>query len=184
MIGRRQVLLGLPLAVAVGGGGISYVMLQRMERGTYDPHGVPNPLVGKPVPHFALPPLGAGPGLASAELHHPGRPVLVNFFASWCVPCVQEAPELMALHDRAVPIYGIAYKDQPDAALGFLERHGNPYLRVATDLPGRTAIDFGLYGVPETYFIDRGGIIRWRWAGALTPDVAHDQLAALMRTYA
>ncbi len=181
---RRQLLLAAPLAVAAAGGGIFYVMLQRMQRGTYDPHGVASPLVGKPVPDFVLPPLGAGPGLASSELRAPPRPVLVNFFASWCVPCVQEAPELIALHDQGVPIYGIAYKDAPQDALGFLRRHGNPYLRLAADRPGRAALDFGLYGVPETYFIDKSGIIRWRWAGALSADVAHDQLASLLRTYA
>jgi cytochrome c biogenesis protein CcmG/thiol:disulfide interchange protein DsbE len=181
---RRQLLLAAPLAVAAGGGGICYVMLGRMQAGTYDPHGVPSPLVGKPVPDFVLPPLGKGPGLAGAELRAPGRPVLVNFFASWCVPCVQEAPELMALHDHGVPIYGIAYKDADADALAFLRRHGNPYRRVAADRPGRAALDFGLYGVPETYFIDKSGIIRWRWAGALSPDVAHDQLASLLRTYA
>ena len=90
----------------------------------------------------------------------------------------------MALHDQGVPLYGIAYKDAPQDALAFLRRLGNPYLRVAADRPGRVALDFGLYGVPETYFIDKSGIIRWRWAGPLLPDVARDQLASLLRTYA
>ena len=100
-----------------------------------------------------------------------GKPVLVNFFASWCIPCVQEAPVLMGLKQQGVPIWGIAYKDTAEAAAGFLVRHGDPYARLARDEPGRVAIDFGLYGVPETYLIDRAGIVRWRWAGGLSDDV-------------
>ena len=169
---RRQLLLAAPLAAAAAGGGIFYVMLGRMQRGTYDPHGVPSPLVGKPVPDFVLPPLGQGPGLASAELRAPGRPVLVNFFASWCVPCVQEAPELMALHDRACRSTASPTRTRRRTRSASSGATAIPISRVAADRPGRVAIDFGLYGVPETYFIDKSGIIRWRWAGALSPDVA------------
>ncbi len=80
--------------------------------------------------------------------------MLLNFFASWCLPCVQEAPVLMALKQRGLPIWGVAYKDKPEPAAAFLQQNGNPYQRVAVDQPGRAAIDFGLYGVPETYLVD------------------------------
>ena len=100
-----------------------------------------------------------------------GRPVLVNFFASWCVPCVIEHPELMKLSKTGLPIWGIAYKDTVSAASGFVATHGNPFGRIARDVPGQVAIDFGVYGVPESYLLDSHGVVRWRMAGPLTPDV-------------
>jgi cytochrome c biogenesis protein CcmG/thiol:disulfide interchange protein DsbE len=113
-----------------------------------------------------------------------GRPILVNFFASWCVPCLIEAPTLMTLSKENVPIWGIAYKDKPTAALQFLASNGNPYQRLAMDLPGRVAIDWGVYGVPETYLIDRNGVVRWRQAGPITPDVLESELRPLLRSVA
>ncbi len=84
------------------------------------------------------------------------------------MPCVEEAPTLAALKQQGVPIWGIAYKDKPDATAGFLDQHGDPYVRVARDEPGTVGIDFGLYGVPESYLVDASGIVRWRWAGGLS----------------
>ncbi len=133
------------------------------------------------MPTFDLPGAGSLQGLSSAEVLAAGKPVLVNFFASWCIPCVEEAGELMALKQQGVPIYGIAYKDKPDATEGFLSQNGNPYVRVGLDLPGRVAINFGLYGVPETYVVDAGGIVRLRWAGALTDTVAQRTVLPLLR---
>jgi cytochrome c biogenesis protein CcmG/thiol:disulfide interchange protein DsbE len=137
---------------------------------TRNPELLPSALIDKPAPDFALPPLLPGhPGLARRDLV--GKPVLVNFFASWCEPCREEAPVLAGLAaSGVVTIYGIAYKDQPEAAQKFLGLIGNPYARVAIDAGGRTAIDFGLYGVPETYIVDAKGAIRYRLAGALTPE--------------
>lgn len=182
---RRRAMLLAPVALAGAAGIGFFAMLRGMGTGEYDPRGVPSALIGKPAPDFALPPLeGADrPGLAAADLRGE-RPVLVNFFASWCVPCVIEHPQLMRLAREGVPVLGIAYKDKPADSLGFLRRHGNPFARLGVDQPGRVAIDWGLYGVPETYLVDKAGIIRWRWAGPLTDEVLDNQLLPLLRRYA
>ncbi|MBL6456041.1 DsbE family thiol:disulfide interchange protein [Belnapia sp. T6] len=179
---RRRGLLLAPVAVAGLAGAGFYAMLRGLGTGRYDPRGVPSALIGKPAPDFTLPPLeGADrPGLAAADLKT-GRPVLVNFFASWCVPCVIEHPQLMRMAREGVPIFGIAYKDKPEDSLRFLKQHGTPYARLGTDQPGRVAIDWGLYGVPETYLIDGAGIIRWRMAGPVTEEILADQLTPLLR---
>ena len=185
MMARRRLLLLAPFGVAAVGGVAFWTMLNRMERGAFNPRGVPSPLIGKPVPEFILPaqaPDGAGFGVA--DIRAAGRPMLVNFFASWCVPCVIEHPQLMALSREGLPIWGIAYKDRSEAAAGFLERRGNPFERVARDAPGQVAIDWGVYGVPESYLIDAQGLIRWRYAGPLTPEIVADQLRPLLRQVA
>lgn len=184
-VSRRAMLL-LPALVAGGAGLGFFAMLRGLKTGDYDPRGVPSALLGKAPPEFALPPLeGTGlPGLSAGDLRAQGRPVLVNFFASWCVPCVVEHPQLMRLSRDGVPVFGVGYKDQPADSRRFLERHGNPYARLGVDLPGRAAIDWGLYGVPETYLLDRGGVIRWRWAGPVTEDTLSADLAPLLRRYA
>jgi cytochrome c biogenesis protein CcmG, thiol:disulfide interchange protein DsbE len=176
---QRRALLLAPLGVAAVGGSAFWFLLQRMREGTYDPHGIPSMLIGKPLPSFSLPGQPPGQGFSSADIT---GPALVNFFASWCVPCVEEAPVLMALKQRGTPIWGIAYKDRPDATGDFLKQNGDPYTRIARDEPGSTAIDFGLYGVPETYLIDRSGIVRWRWAGGLSEDIVHQSLAPLIQS--
>ncbi len=183
MIASRRLLMLAPLGIALAGGALFYGMLQGEETGSFDPRGVPSPLIGKPIPEFTLPAQPPGHGFTSVDIRATGQPVLINFFASWCAPCEEEAPQLMKLHQAGVLICGIAFKDKKTAAGTFLARSGDPYEKLARDTSGRTAIDFGLYGVPETYFIDRAGIIRWRWAGALTPDVVAHQLRPLLRKY-
>jgi cytochrome c biogenesis protein CcmG/thiol:disulfide interchange protein DsbE len=180
-VSRRRLLLLAPLGIAVLGGAAFLTLLGRMKQGTYDPHTLPSMLIGKKLPPFDLP--GGGPltGLSSAEIEAAGRPVLVNFFASWCIPCVEEAAVLMSLKAQGVPIYGIAYKDKLDATTDFLGRNGDPYLRIGRDDPGRVAIDFGLYGVPETYLVDAHGIVRLRWAGALTDDFVRETLMPMLK---
>jgi cytochrome c biogenesis protein CcmG/thiol:disulfide interchange protein DsbE len=181
----RRVLLFAPFAVAAVGGVTFYGMLQGMSRGTYNPRGVPSALIGRPPPEFVLPPLeGAGkPALASAELRALNGPVLVNFWASWCVPCIIEHPQLMRLSREGVPVFGIAYKDRTADALKFLRDRGDPFAKLSADEAGRVAIDWGVYGVPETYLLDRQGIIRWRWAGPITEDVLTQDLRPLLRQY-
>jgi cytochrome c biogenesis protein CcmG/thiol:disulfide interchange protein DsbE len=183
---RRRLLLLAPLGVAVAAGAGFYAMLRGLGTGSYDPKGVPSALIGKPAPDFTLPPLeGADrPALSAADLRGAGRPVLLNFFASWCVPCVIEHPQLMRLSRDGVPLCGVAYKDKPEDSLRFLRQHGMPYAKLGVDLPGRVAIDWGLYGVPETYLIDKEGIIRWRWAGPVTEDTVRQELQPLLRRYA
>ena len=180
---QRRALLMAPLGLAAIGGSAFWVLLERLREGTYDPHAVPDPMVGKPVPRFDLPGLPPGPGFSTADVDH-GAPLLLNFFASWCLPCAQEASELMKLKQRGLPIWGVVYKDKPDSAAAFLRQNGNPYQRVAVDEPGRVAINFGLYGVPETYLVDQRGILRWRWAGGLSPDVVRDWLDPLLKAIA
>jgi DsbE subfamily thiol:disulfide oxidoreductase len=145
-----------------------------------DPTLVPSVMIGKPVPAFDLAPLEAGkPGLKSAELK--GRVTMINFFASWCVPCRAEAPILMDLaKDKRLEIDGIAYKNKPGDTEAFLAELGDPFTRVVVDDTGRTAIDFGVYGVPESYVVDKDGVIRFREAGPLTEDVIKTQLKPLL----
>lgn len=179
----RRLLLIAPLGVAVIGGAAFWMMLDKMSEGTFDPHSLPSPLIGKPLPDFTLPGFSEGRGFSSADVKASGKPVLINFFASWCVPCVEEAPALEALKRRGVAIWGVAYKDKPNATAYFLKQNGDPYARLGTDQPGRVAIDFGLYGVPETYLVDGSGIVRWRWAGGLTERVIRDGLDPLLKQY-
>lgn len=159
-------------------------------RGGYDPSTLPSAMIGKPVPTFDLPgplvsPSYAGPrvklGFSNRDLL--GHVVLVNFFASWCIPCRVEHPVLMGLGPAAdVPVVGIAYKDKSQDAVGFLNEYGNPYVAVAMDEGGRTGIDFGVYGVPETYLIDKHGIIRLRYVGPLTAEVVAREILPAVRT--
>lgn len=134
-----------------------------------DPTLVPSARIDDPVPAFALPALFEdGQGLSSDDLR--GQVSLVNFYASWCVPCRVEQPLLLRLaHEEDIPVYGIAYKDEPAKSRAFIEELGNPFRRIGVDRDGRTAIDFGVYGVPETYVVDREGRIRYRHVGPLTP---------------
>ena len=182
---RRRLLLLTPLALSGAAGYGAWTILARMRQGRFDPHDVPSQLIGKRLPAFsALPPLDAGTGFGSAELSGAGKPILVNWFASWCVPCIVEAPALMALSREKIPIWGVAYKDTPAAARTFLDRHGDPYARLAMDQRGDVAIEWGVYGVPETYLIDGAGTVRWRQAGPLTQDVVDTQLRPMLRSVA
>ncbi len=181
---RRRLLMMGPLAVAAAAGGACWGLLARMQDGQYDPHALQSMLVGKKLPSFSLPGLPPSPGFSTAKVLAAGKPTLVNFFASWCIPCEQEAPALMALHEKGVPVWGIAYKDTPVAAARFLEVHGNPYVQVAQDASGTVAINFGLYGVPETYVVDASGIVRRRIAGGLSEDAVQSSLMPLLSSLA
>lgn len=180
---RRRLLFGVPLAVAAAGGTGFYTILRRMQTDQYDPHALPSPLVGKRPPAFILPGAAAAQGFANTDLLAPPKPMLVNWFASWCAPCQEEAPMLQALTRSGVCIWGIAYQDHPDDLAAYLQKYGDPYARIANDASGLTAINWGVYGVPETYFIDKTGIVRWRYAGAMTDDVVQSRLMPLFRQY-
>ena len=182
----RRALLFAPFAVAAAGGVAFYGMLNDMRTGEYNPRGVPSALIGRAPPDFTLPPLPGvdTPAFTSADLRDLPGPALVNFWASWCVPCIIEHPQLMRLQREGVPVFGIAYKDKPEDSLRFLRERGNPYRRLSRDEPGRVAIDWGVYGVPETYLLDRQGIIRWRYAGPITQDVLDQDIRPLLRRFA
>ena len=183
MIRQRRALLLAPLGIAAAGGAAFWAMLDRMEEGRFDPRGVPSMLVGRPLPSFNLPGQPPSAGFSDGDIRAVGRPVLINFFASWCVPCVIEAPQLAALQQRGVQIWGIAYKDKVNDTAQFLARNGDPYVHTARDEPGRVAIDFGVYGVPETYLVDKAGTVRWRCAGPLTDDNIRQELDPLLARY-
>jgi len=174
---RRRLITTVPL-VALGAGSIGfYTMLNRMETGKFDPHDIGNPTVGKRLPDFSLPGFD-GPGFTSAELVAEAAkngPVVLNFFASWCIPCANEAPVMLALAKDNVRLWGISYKDHPTPLRSFFAQGGNPFARVGMD-SGRTAIDFGLFGVPETFIVDRHGMIAWHLAGPLDADAVNQNL--------
>ncbi len=140
---------------------------------------LPSPLIDKPAPDFALPSLAAGgPGFSAADLI--GKVSLVNVFASWCVPCRAEHPVLNALAKSArVPIYGINYKDKPEAARAWIAELGNPYTRIGAD-DGRVGIEWGVYGVPETFVVDRDGRIRYKHVGPLTRNDINRKILPLL----
>jgi cytochrome c biogenesis protein CcmG, thiol:disulfide interchange protein DsbE len=132
-----------------------------------DSQVLPSALIDQPAPQFALPPLNEGePGFATSDLQ--GKVSLVNTFASWCAPCRAEHRVLTALAaTKRLPIYGIDYKDKTEAARAWIAELGNPYTRIGTD-DGRVGIDWGVYGVPETFVVDRAGRIRYKHVGPLT----------------
>lgn len=147
-----------------------------------DPREVPSPFIGKPAPPFALPTVHE-PGTTLSTGDFKGQVSLLNVWASWCVSCRQEHPLLLELAKTGlVPIYGLNYKDERDAATAWLARLGNPYRVSAFDADGRVGIDWGVYGVPETFVIDRKGVIRHKFTGPLTEDTLEKTLLPLIRS--
>jgi cytochrome c biogenesis protein CcmG/thiol:disulfide interchange protein DsbE len=151
---------------------------------TRDPHEVPSPLIGKPAPAFTLPRLdavGAVPATFSAS-EMQGKVWLLNVWASWCVSCRQEHPVLVEFARQGlVPLVGLDYKDDPVDGRRWLGQFGNPYTLSVVDRDGRVGIDFGVYGVPETYLIDRQGVIRFKHIGPVTPEVLSQRIVPLIR---
>ena len=144
-----------------------------------DPDSLPSARQGAPAPTVALSPLGDTPVFSDETLRAPGVK-LVNFWASWCAPCRVEHPNLELLAAEGVPIYGINYKDDPGNALSFLAELGNPYVGLGADEAGRMALDWGLYGVPETYVIDSDGTVLLRFAGPVTERVLEETIRPAM----
>ena len=168
---RRSRLVVLPLIVFFALAALFWFRL-----GDGDPSRIPSALIGHPAPQTSLPPLQ---GLLSSGAQVPGldpenfkgKVSIVNVWASWCVPCHDEAPLLTQLgHDKRLQVIGINYKDTPDNARRFLGRYGNPYGFVGVDGTGRAAIEWGVYGVPETFIVGREGKIVYKLVGPVTPD--------------
>lgn len=132
--------------------------------------GLPSARQGQIAPEMSLEQLGDKP-LLDAPMLRDGQVKLVNYWASWCAPCRAEHPNLTLLAEEGIPVYGVNYKDNPDNALAFLEELGDPYAAIGADTQGRTGLDWGLYGVPETYVIDGEGRIVLRFAGPVTQRV-------------
>ena len=146
-----------------------------------NPREVPSPLIGKPAPPFQLSRLD-DPVKTVSQADLRGQVWLLNVWASWCVSCMEEHPVLVQLsRDGVVPIYGLNYKDTRDAALGWLGKHGNPYTLSVADPDGKVGIDYGVYGVPETYVIDKAGVIRFKKIGPVTPQTLSEQILPLVK---
>ena len=166
----------IPLIAFVGLVIVGGLALQGTLSGSRNPNQLPSVLIGKPAPDVPLPLLQNSRAELALDAYR-GQPLLVNFFASWCAPCRAEAPALEHLSNQ-ISIIGIAYKDRPQDTLQFLEQYGNPFVAIGRDDDGRTGMAWGVYGVPETFLIDRSGQIKWRHAGPLTRDVITTQLLA------
>jgi len=162
--------------------GIFGALVALLYAGLYlNPREVPSPLIDKPAPAFSLPQLhDTGKTLSRQDLL--GKVYLLNVWASWCVSCRDEQPVLMQLaQTKQVEMYGLNYKDQRADALRWLEIFGNPYVASVSDMDGRVGIDWGVYGVPETFVIDRGGVIRYKHIGPVTPADLDTKLMPLVR---
>jgi len=146
-----------------------------------DPHEVPSPLIGKPAPGFALTRLD-DPGQTIRRDDMLGKVWMLNVWASWCVACREEHPLLVEFsRQKLLPIIGLNYKDERIAGMKWLSGFGNPYDASLFDHDGRVGIDFGVYGVPETFIIDRQGVIRYKQIGPVTPDVIRNKIEPLVR---
>lgn len=145
-----------------------------------NPREVPSPLVGKPAPHFELPQLHRA-DLRFSETDMRGKAWMLNVWASWCAACRDEHPVLVELaKSGAIPIVGLNYKDKRDEGIAWLARFGDPYLLSAYDEQGRVGIDYGVYGVPETYIIDKRGVIRYKRIGIVTPQIVSQKILPLV----
>jgi len=164
----RRILVFVPLALFLA---LSAIFLVRLFSG--DPSRIPSALIGHPAPAVDLPPVAglerggkAIPGISAAEFQ--GNVTLINVWASWCIPCHDEAPFLLELAgDTRIRLVGINYKDQPDNARRFLNRYGNPFIASGADQTGRAAIEWGVYGVPETFLVGRDGRIAYKLVGPI-----------------
>jgi cytochrome c biogenesis protein CcmG/thiol:disulfide interchange protein DsbE len=176
---KRSLLIFLPLLVFAA---IAGLFLIRLFAG--DASRLPSALIAKPIPPFSLPGVDGLPGqagLSDADLRQ-GKVTVVNVFASWCVPCRQEHETLMRLsRDPALAgvgarLVGLAYKDDPDNVLEFLGKEGDPYAAIGADAKGRVAIDFGVYGVPETFIIKGDGVIAYRFVGPISDEIFEETI--------
>jgi cytochrome c biogenesis protein CcmG, thiol:disulfide interchange protein DsbE len=172
--GFRRWAWSLPLVAFLGLAGLFWLALAGG-----DPHRLPSALIGKHVPQFTLQPiegLAGDTSFSSADLAA-GKATIVNVWASWCVPCREEHTALLDLSKQpGIRLFGINYKDDPEAARRFLGRFGDPYARLGADPSGRVAINWGVYGVPETYIVDGKGIVTYRHIGPLTPAMIQTEL--------
>ncbi len=165
----------LPLAIFIVLAGFLFIGL------SLNPREVPSPFIGKPAPSFQLTQL-AQPEQSFSPAQMQGEVWLLNVWASWCVACRVEHPLLVELARKGVvPIVGLNYKDKRDAALGWLGQFGNPYRLSIADIDGRVGIDYGVYGVPETFVIDKQGVIRFKQIGPITEEVWRDKMLPLVQ---
>jgi cytochrome c biogenesis protein CcmG/thiol:disulfide interchange protein DsbE len=176
---RRLFPVLAPVVIFAAVAGLFFIALQKG-----DPSKLPSALIGRPAPKVDLPPvpgleIGGAPakGFSTGDMIGRGKPAVVNFFASWCLPCADEHPQLVDLVKRTgVTLIGINNKDQPANAIRFLKLHGNPYSAVGADTNGRAAIEWGVYGMPETFIVDAEGTVVFKQVGPITPDVLEQRI--------
>lgn len=168
-------LLLIPLVLFLGLVLFLFVGLRR------DPHEVPSPLINKSAPLFQLPQLKE-PAKTFSSQDMRGKVWLINFWGTWCIACREEHPLLVEYARQGlIPIYGVDYKDDRAAAVQWLEEFGNPYEGIAFDVDGRTSIDYGVYGAPETFLIDKNGVIRFKQIGPVTREVWEKKIVPLAK---
>lgn len=169
----RRLVFFIPILAFAG---VVFVFAKGLGR---DPSHIPSALIDKPLPPFDLPPVrAAGPGLKADEFK--GEPKLLNVFASWCVACREEHPLLLELKAEGVPLQGLDWKDDPAAGAKYLAEQGDPYFGAGNDQSGRTGVDLGVTGVPETFVVDRRGRIRFKHIGPIDPETWRRTIAPLM----
>lgn len=158
-----------------------FIVVGFLFKGLYlDPHEVPSPLINKPAPAFTAPVLGdASKNFSAADMK--GKVWMLNMWASWCAACKDEHPLLVEMKQHGLPIYGVAYKDTDAEAQDVLNKMGDPYIITATDVDGKIGINYGVYGVPETYIIDKMGVIRYKQIGPITPMALRDKILPLLK---
>lgn len=179
----KRLLYLLPLAICLGLGVFFYIGLGG------DPRVLPSAFLGKPAPAFALealpgrfPAKHAVEGGLSRDDIGKGKPVVINVWSSWCIPCVAEHPLVDRLAEQeGVVVHGINYRDKPSDAAAWLARLGDPYARIGADQDGRAGIEWGVYGVPETFVVDAEGVVRFKHAGALTPEIIERDILPLLK---
>ncbi|WP_282009036.1 DsbE family thiol:disulfide interchange protein [Brevundimonas aveniformis] len=171
----RRLLFFVPVVALAVLAGLLWLGLGR------DPEALPSTLIDRPLPAFELAPVRTGEDHGLATTDFTGRPMLLNVFASWCVGCRVEHPFLMELAGRGVVIQGLDWKDPPGAGAAWLAEHGDPYARVGDDPDGRTGIDLGVSGAPETFIVDARGRVRHRHVGPITPEVWETELRPILQ---
>lgn len=164
----------LPIAVVAA---LAVALLWGLDR---DPSALPSALIDQPAPQFALPSVDGvdRPGLNTGDLK--GQVALVNFFASWCGPCLAEHSLVTRLAEVGLPVFGIIYKNEPKEAHAWLSKYGNPYTRIGSDLDGRAGIEFGVTGMPESFIVDRAGVICYKQVGVITPAALEKTIVPLI----
>ena len=163
----------IPLAIFVLMAGFLAVGLK------LNPREVPSPLVGKPAPAFELPQL-RDPAVKMTVAQMKGQVWVLNVFASWCTPCLAEHPYVTQLAKQGVKVVGLNYKDKAEDATNWLRKHGDPYAAIVVDADGRAGIDWGVYGVPETFVIDKQGVIRHKQIGPITPQALREEILPVL----
>ena len=169
-----------PVAIVIGVlfflGLIGLMLFAVMRSGDAQRDALPSPLIGQRAPSFSLPVLH-DPTIRISSDELAGAPYVLNVWGSWCPACAEEHPVLTRFAlERSVRVVGYNWKDEPEDALRWLERFGNPYFVVITDYEGQTAIEWGIYGAPETFLVDAKGIVRWKRVGAVTDEILQEQL--------